>query len=146
MKLEQKAKEFARIIHAGQLRKDGETPYLIHLEETANLLEKIGISNEDIKCSARLHDSMEDCGFSKEVIEKEFNGNIARIVQALTRDVSREEYNERIKNSDYSVQIIKLADTVHNCATLSKNLLEKTKIQQIEDIDQVVDVRGISFN
>jgi (p)ppGpp synthase/HD superfamily hydrolase len=131
--LENKAKKIATKEHKEQYRKDKKTPYIKHPEEVVKLLKEIGIKNQDIICAAWLHDTIEDCGLTKKFIEKEFNPNIARIVKALTRDVSREEYKKRIKNSDFSVQIIKLADTVHNCKTLHKLLPKKTIKRKIKD-------------
>ena len=133
----EKAKRIAEILHKGQLRNDRVTPYITHPEAVYNLLKEIGIEEEDTLCSAWLHDTIEDCGITKEEIESEFNQNIARIVQMLTRNEGREEYKKRIENADYPVQIIKLADMVHNCATLSSNLPEETIRRKVEE--------GISF-
>jgi len=130
--LEQKAKEFAIEAHKGQLRKDGITPYIKHPIEVVNLLKNID-SNSDVLCASYLHDVIEDCKITKELLEKEFNPNIARIVSALTRDINREEYKKRIKNSDYQIQIVKLADMVANCKDLYSYLSEKTITQKVND-------------
>ena len=131
MNLEQKAQEFATMAHTGQLRKDGKTPYINHCYGVVRLLKEIGIGDENILCSAWLHDVIEDCG-----IEKEFNKEIARIVFVLTRNVNRERYKERIKNADFPIQIVKLADTVHNCSELERCLDKgtiKTKVKDCEE-------------
>lgn len=119
MKLEQKAQQFATEVHKRQFRKDNKTPYITHPREVVRLLKRIGIQNEDTLCAAWLHDTIEDCDIKREIIKREFNLNVARIVSALTRDVNRERYLDRIKNADYSVQIIKIADVIHNTSLSS---------------------------
>ncbi|MFA5084493.1 MAG: HD domain-containing protein, partial [Candidatus Paceibacterota bacterium] len=92
---------------------------------------------KNILSAAWLHDVIEDCGVSKECIGKEFNPYIAKIVWTLTRNVDREKYIERIKTADYAVNIIKLADTVHNCSDL-ENLGEKNA-KSAKTIERKVD-------
>ncbi|MDO8509478.1 MAG: HD domain-containing protein [Nanoarchaeota archaeon] len=134
MNLESKASKFATQAHEGQLRKDGKTPYITHCAGVVSLLKEIGIDDEDTLCAAWLHDTIEDCGVTREYIKREFNTNIARIVSQLTRDVDREAYKERIKNADYQVQIVKLADTVHNCSTMTHPRVSKETIRRkLED-------------
>ena len=135
MDLEQKALAFAREKHDGQLRKDNVTPYITHPIAVVKLLRDIGISDSDIIASGYLHDVVEDCAVSIETIDREFNSEVARIVGVLTRTeyVSREEYKERIRYEDYPVQIVKLADVVHNCSDLTPDLPEKTIQRKVED-------------
>jgi len=111
--LTQKAKEFAYKMHEDQKRKGG-LPYITHPEGVVKILEGIGI-NDDVAISAAwLHDTLEDTVAKYEYLEKEFGKDVADIVYTLTRNVNREDYKTRIKNSGYPVQIIKLADTLHN--------------------------------
>ena len=64
----------------------------------------------------------------------EFNPRIAKFVQQLTRNVDREQYKKRIQNTDYAVQIIKLADTVDNCSNLAAPYLPEDLVRRkIED-------------
>jgi len=139
--LVEKAKQVATEAHEGQTRKVGKEPYIVHPEAVYNLLVEVGIQDEDILAAAWLHDTIEDCGFTKEHIEGEFNANTARIVQALSRDgKSREdrvEYNETIKNSDFAIQIVKLADTIHNCQTLDEKLKRSTIQHKVDDCESV---------
>ncbi len=137
MRIEQKAKEFATKIHTGQYRKDGKTPYIKHCEAIVSLLKEIEIKNEDILAAAWLHDTVEDCKVTIKQIEQEFNSEIARIVKSLTRNANRQDYKERVRNADYAIQIIKLADTVHNCSELNLNLPEKTIKRKVEDCKEL---------
>ena len=136
--LEQKAKEFATKAHEGQLRKDGKTPYINHCAGVVDLLREEGITNEDTLCAALLHDTIEDCGVTKETLEREFNPNIARIVAQLTKDVDRESYKERIRKADFQVQIMKLADTVHNCSEMThSNITQETIRRKVDDCNSL---------
>jgi guanosine-3',5'-bis(diphosphate) 3'-pyrophosphohydrolase len=132
-KLEQKAQEFASEAHKGQYRKDGITPYIEHPKGVVRLLKENGVYDENILCAAWLHDTMEDCDVTKECLEQEFNPEIARMVSALTRDVKREEYIERIRNADYSVQIVKLGDVIYNSGDLFKGIAQKTADRMVND-------------
>ncbi len=129
--LEQKAQDFASEAHKGQYRKDRITPYILHPMAVVGLIKEAETKEADIICSAWLHDTIEDCGITSRKLTTEFNSNIARIVATLTRNCSREEYKERIRNSDYAVQIIKIADVVHNCQTLEEGIEQKTIINKI---------------
>jgi (p)ppGpp synthase/HD superfamily hydrolase len=126
--LELKAQEFATKAHA-----DNITPYINHPAGVVRLLRDINVNEEDILCAAWLHDTIEDCDVTEAQLKTEFNLNIARIVQALTRDVDRDIYKERIKKSDYAVQIVKLADTVHNCSRLHNGLKPSTIKNKVDD-------------
>ena len=55
---------------------------------------------------------------------------------SLTRNCTREEYKERIKNEDYAAQIVKLADMVHNRSELSEKLPYKTVRRKIDDSEK----------
>lgn len=133
MNLEQKALQFATKAHKEQYRRDGKTPYVEHPIRVVNRLKGIGITNRDILCSGYLHDVIEDCGISSEVLETEFNPNIARIVLALTRNVDNGQYNQRIRDADYQIQIVKLADVVDNCLDLHEGLGERIIRRKVED-------------
>jgi len=63
---------------------------------------------------AWLHDTLEDTVAEYEDLKELFGESIADMVYLLSRNVNREEYKSRIKNSNYVVKIVKLADTLHN--------------------------------
>jgi len=130
----EKAQKTAEEAHKGQYRMDGKTPYIEHPKAVVGLLEGVDIQNESTLAAAWLHDCIEDCGLTREYLEKEFGASVASTVQQLTKDVGREEYNERIMHANYDVQIIKLADTVHNCSNLSEPYIpEKTRTNKVRD-------------
>jgi (p)ppGpp synthase/HD superfamily hydrolase len=134
--LVERAHRYAEKKHERQYRHHNREPYKIHLMGVVRLLEEIGIQDENILASGWLHDVVEDCGVFVEELKREFNPEVARIVRALTRDVNRQMYKDRIGKSDYSVKIVKLADVVQNCSDLyddSPNGMILHKIQDCED-------------
>ena len=124
--LKDKAEKFARKCHEGQYRKDGVTPYIVHPEAVVNNLKEIGVLDDDMISAAWLHDTVEDCGVSIGFLEDEFNKRIAFFVKMLTRDTNKEKYRDRIMRAEEDVQIIKLADALHNSSTLFEGLPERT--------------------
>lgn len=126
----QKAKELAYTMHQDQKRKDG-LPYITHPKGVVKILAGEGIIDETIISVAWLHDVLEDTPIEYESLEKQFGKNIAEKVYILSRNIDREEYKLRIKNSDYAVKIIKLADTLHNIHdAYSLSYLPQTSIQR----------------
>lgn len=135
MNVEEKARVVAFELHKNQFRIGG-APYITHLAGVVSILKNIGIDDKKILAAAWLHDVIEDCGVTKYFLEREFNSEVTRIVVALTRDVDRKAYNERISNSDFAVKIIKLADVVHNCSDIFRCPVKmvKNKLRDCEDV------------
>jgi len=133
LSLVERAEIFATKTHSGQLRKDGITPYIEHPRAVVRLLMEAGVNNDDILASAWLHDVIEDCDVIIDEIKQEFNNEVARVVAALTRDCSREEYSERIRKADLAVQLVKIADMVHNCQSIIKEIPPETIKRKIYD-------------
>ena len=131
--LVEKAESKAKKAHAGRFRKDKTTPEIEHPKKVVEILQSIGITDEHILAAAWLHDTIEDTLVTKEEIEKEFDQKTANLVLQLTRDCSREEYLKRMQNAGYEVQIIKLADVVHNTECLFTGLPEKTIQRLVND-------------
>lgn len=112
----QKAKELAYKMHKGQKRKGG-MPYITHPEGMTGILDNILLEKkekETIASVAWLHDLLEDTAVTYEYLIEGFGKDIADKVYILSRNVGEEEYKARIKNSDSIVQIVKLADVLHN--------------------------------
>ncbi len=121
------------------MRDSGE-PYFIHPEAVAGILMELGLDDETI-AAGYLHDVVEDCEYTYEDIEREFNGKIANLVMGVTKldkmnFASKEEAQaENTRNmmmamaDDIGVILIKLADRLHNLRTL-QYVGEKRKKQQ----------------
>lgn len=123
-----KAYEFANNAHSGQFRKSGD-PYVSHPIAVANILSSFQM-DEDSLSAAMLHDVIEDCGVPKRVLEKEFNKNVANLVDGVSKldklDITSrtEEHAENFQkmvlamSKDIRVIVVKLADRLHNMRTL----------------------------
>ena len=153
MTLLENAELFAKLKHAGKLKKSG-TTYSIHLENVVNRLKSLGIIDEEILCTGWLQDILEetDTGFD-ELFEK-FGRRIAVLTLSLTKtkfvidtdDDStlsltkkrsipekqrQKEYAVRMKESDTDAKLIKLCDISANIGDLKKQTISKTKKRKI---------------
>lgn len=123
-----RAFQAAERAHAGQKRKSGE-PYFKHPLAVAEILHEWGLDETTI-AAGLLHDTVEDTPVSLEVIEKEFGGEIAFLVDGVTK-LGRIKYRDtptKLENmrkmilalsQDLRVVFIKLADRLHNMRTLA---------------------------
>ena len=117
MSLLDKAIEFATQKHAAQ-RYDA-FPYTKHLSDVDAVLIRFGINDENMRCSAYLHDTIEDTATNYGEIKNNFNTEIAEIVYAVTDEVGRtrkerqeKTYPKLAKNS--AAIVLKLADCIAN--------------------------------
>lgn len=145
-----RAEAFARSLHAGQLRKGAKRePYVIHLEEVADLVRKWRGSDVEV-AAAWLHDTVEDCPpTSLEELKLKFGSRVADIVAELTDDKSLPK-NERKRlqtvnaaKKSASACLVKLADKASNVAAISNSppadwSLER-RLEYIEWAKSVVD-------
>ncbi|MDF2383845.1 bifunctional (p)ppGpp synthetase/guanosine-3',5'-bis(diphosphate) 3'-pyrophosphohydrolase [Nostoc ellipsosporum NOK] len=127
--------EMAADAHKTMRRKSGE-PYILHpLAVSKICVEEIGLGVRSSIC-ALLHDTVEDTDITLEDVEREFGGEIARIVDGLTKisnviDVNASAQAENFKKilltltDDPRVILIKLADRLHNMRTLESMKREK---------------------
>ncbi len=132
----QKAIDFAIKAHAGQKRKSGED-YVIHPILVA-VISSFFSEDENVIIASLLHDVVEDTEYSLEDIKKEFNEEVANLVEGLTKIVEirgnslvPSHSNEKLAKSaltfrkmltssikDIRVLVIKLCDRLHNMLTL----------------------------
>ena len=127
--------EMAVEAHKTMRRKSGE-PYIFHpLAVSRICVEEIGLGVRSTICSL-LHDTVEDTDVTLEDIEREFGGEIARIIDGLTKishvvDSNSTQQAENFKKilltltDDPRVILIKLADRLHNMRTLDSMKREK---------------------
>jgi guanosine-3',5'-bis(diphosphate) 3'-pyrophosphohydrolase len=130
-----RAFEMAVEAHRTMRRKSGE-PYIFHpLAVSRICVEEIGLGVRSTIC-ALLHDSVEDTDVTLEDVQREFGGEIARIIDGLTKirnvvDTNASQQAENFKKilltltDDPRVILIKLADRLHNMRTLDSMKREK---------------------
>lgn len=122
----QKAIHFSVRVHQmdqDQRRKIKSTPYITHPISVGLILARVG-AEEDIVVAGILHDTVEDSHKDKKVtvkeIEKEFGGNVARMVGDVTEDKNlpwlerKRKALEHISHMQKDSQLVKSADVLHN--------------------------------
>lgn len=137
----QRAKDFAKKRHHGQIRKDGITSFYGHLESVVNRLKQIGVTDEDTLSAAWLHDVLESTNTTLDEIDKTFGKKIALLVLSLTKDnslpkKSRErQYILQLKDSSFDAKLIKFCDIASNLNHVHNSELENSaKIKTIKKI------------
>jgi guanosine-3',5'-bis(diphosphate) 3'-pyrophosphohydrolase len=126
--------------HEGQKRKSGE-PYIIHPLAVAKTLISWEMDIDSVLAGI-LHDTVEDTDLTLEAIETDFGGDVAFLVDGVTKVgqarsgmKSLDNYTEQTKDNlsklliavgkDVRVLIIKIADRIHNLSTLQHMSKEK---------------------
>ncbi len=142
-----KAFRVARDRHEGQMRSSGE-PYIIHPVAVAKIVLDYGMDYQSI-AAAMLHDTVEDTDLTLEEVKKEFGGDIAGLVNGLTKlgkvplDIKdkEEQQAENVRkmllamSEDIRVIIIKLADRLHNIRTLNFVAPQKRRDKALETLE-----------
>ncbi|MCW5700653.1 MAG: bifunctional (p)ppGpp synthetase/guanosine-3',5'-bis(diphosphate) 3'-pyrophosphohydrolase [Rhodospirillales bacterium] len=119
---------YAMKAHGSQTRASGD-PYFTHPLEVAGILTNYRMDCATI-VTALLHDTIEDTDASLEDIQKYFGGEIAKLVDGVTKLTRIEIQSERTKQAenlrklvlamseDIRVLLVKLSDRLHNMRTL----------------------------
>ena len=140
-----KAYEYADILHQGQVRQSGE-PYITHPLNVAYILAELH-ADQDTLCAGLLHDTLEDTKATKEEITRDFNSEVAKLVDGVTK-ISKMPFSTKkeINNAntrkiitsvmeDVRIIIIKLADRLHNMRTLEFKSEFKQKENSLETLN-----------
>ncbi len=134
-----RAYQLAEKAHHGQQRHSGEA-YITHPVAVAEILADLRMDKESI-IAALLHDVIEDTSVDKDTIIKEFNEDIANLVEGLTKltqikfESRAEQQAENFRKmflamvKDIRIILVKLADRLHNMRTL--DVLSATKRRRI---------------
>lgn len=118
---------YANRMHAGQHRKQSDTPYISHLMAVCGMVLENG-GDEDLAVAALLHDVVEDCGglpVLAEVREK-FGERVARIVEECTDNLGerlrwkdrKQRYLDHLRAADADIRLVMAADKLHNVRTI----------------------------
>lgn len=140
----EKAYNFAKKAHEGQLRKSGD-PYFTHVANTALNLADLGMRATTISAGL-LHDVMEDTLITKEELANEFGEEIVELVEGVTKlgKVKYKGVERNVENlrkffisiaKDLRVLVIKLADRLHNIETLEFVRPDKQKRIALETLE-----------
>jgi GTP pyrophosphokinase len=118
----------AQTAHAAQRRDNGE-PYITHPLAVATILAGYRLDAASI-VTGLLHDVIEDTPVTLPALQKQFGGEIAGLVDGVTKLTRLELQSDRTKQAenfrklvlamskDIRVLIVKLADRLHNMRTL----------------------------
>ena len=122
---------YATILHQGKVRKFGNTPFILHPLEVAQILSTM-TDDEEIITAGILHDIVEGTDGTLAEIEKRFGKRVANLVLAeseteYSRETRQESWQRRkeeslrvLKNSkDNGVKMLWLADKLANIRSLA---------------------------
>ena len=125
---------YANRIHATQVRKGADIPYVSHLLGVASLAIEMG-ADEDQAIAALLHDAVEDQGGLErlEDIRKTFGDRVAGMVADCTDSHEetkpdwrprKEAYLVSLANKPADSLLVSLADKTHNARAIVDDLIE----------------------
>ena len=153
-----KALEFAREKHKGQMRKNN-TPveYITHPINVANLVKKYANNKEnidDLVSSAYLHDTLEDTNTTYKELICNFGNLISNLVKELTNnDVLKKEMGKtkylsmKMANMSENALIIKLCDRLDNVSSLydtNKAFIDKYLRETISILNYIINNRNLN--
>ena len=140
-----KAYQTADMLHAGQFRQSGDK-YIVHPLCVSYILAEMNADCDTI-CAGLLHDTLEDTDYTKEDIVREFNQDVAKLVDGVTK-ISKLNFSSKEDQNyantrkiitgiteDVRIIIIKLADRLHNMRTLQFKKPAKQKENALETLD-----------
>jgi len=123
---------YATQLHAQQVRKGTNVPYISHLLSVAALVLEDG-GDEDEAIAALLHDAVEDQGgvATREVIFQQFGERVIQIIDGCTdTDVMpkppwkerKQQHLENLRYASPAVCRVELADKLHNARSILLDL------------------------
>jgi len=129
------ALRYAVVVHATQVRKGTDVPYIGHLLGVASLVVDAG-GNEDHAVAALLHDAAEDHGGERRLadIAARFGPVVARIVEdcsdSLTEDpdeksewlARKQQHLDHLGTAGRDTLLVAIADKVHNARAIVTDL------------------------
>lgn len=121
--LVERAARMAAVAHKDQVRKEGNTPYIVHPFMIALKLTGLGFP-EPVIAAALVHDVPEDTSVTATELRAELGDVVADIVLAVTNDdsLSWEEkklaYIESVRRGPEGAKAVATADKIHNAESL----------------------------
>jgi GTP pyrophosphokinase len=143
---------YAMRAHGSQKRASGD-PYFTHPLEVAAILTDLRLDDATI-VAAVLHDTVEDTAATLDDIKKLFGGEIANLVDGLTKIAKLDLVSKRAEQAenfrklllavvdDVRVLLVKLADRLHNMRTLQFVSPDKSRRIAQETLDIYAPLAG----
>jgi (p)ppGpp synthase/HD superfamily hydrolase len=127
----EQALHYAVLIHAGQMRKDTDVPYIAHLLGVASIALEYGATEVEA-IGALLHDAAEDVGGRGRIadIRQRFGDAVADIVQGCTDSEivpkpewrkRKEDYIAHLPEASHSVRLVSASDKLHNARAILRD-------------------------
>jgi len=119
----EKAIRLAVRAHEGQLRKDGEVPYITHPLGVTLILAKHGFGDE-VLSAALTHDVVEDTVVTNKELREELGDTVADIVASVTHDDTlgweekKIKYIKTVREGGEGAKAVATADKIHNAECL----------------------------
>ena len=124
----EEALTFATRLHANQVRKGTNTPYVAHLLGVASIALENG-ADEDEAIAALLHDAVEDQGgaATREEVRRRFGERVAEIVDGCTDATTipkppwrarKESYIQHLALASPSVRLVSASDKLYNARSI----------------------------
>lgn len=141
---------FGAEAHEGQKRLSGE-PYIYHPLAVARILAGLKLDHKTLM-AAILHDVIEDTEYAKEQLAKEFDEEVAELVDGVSKltqiqfeskaEAQAENFQKLMlaMSKDVRVILIKLADRVHNMKTIGIMRPDKQRRIARETLDIYVPI------
>ncbi len=134
----QQASSIAARAHAGQLRKDGATPYFSHAARvTLTLAVVFDCDDETILTAALLHDVIEDTTIDYDDLLEQFGREVADIVACLSKDKRMIEpereaaYDRQLTAGPWQAKLIKLADVYDNLCDADDDATRRDQLDRV---------------
>ena len=139
-KLLEKAYNFGRTKHEGQVRKISGLPYFTHPINVALLLREFP---EDVIIAALLHDTIEDTDTSEDEISDSFNPVVANLVWGMTKEKTSRDIFGPLKQAaekDNRIILVKLADRLDNLSDGIYEMPRKTQKKYLEKTPEILEL------
>jgi guanosine-3',5'-bis(diphosphate) 3'-pyrophosphohydrolase len=115
------AAEYAAESHRGQTRKGlSRRPYVEHVLSVAGTLASNGVDDPVALAAALLHDTIEDCGKTRDELARRFGERVADVVVEVSDDGRLSQAQRKQKQIDTApwlsreARLVKLADKINN--------------------------------
>lgn len=120
-----KSKIFAKEKHKNQKDDCGESYFDAHILQVFCIINEV-TTDEDVKCAALLHDTIEDTATTYEELAENFGKRVADLVMEVTHDGQKDAkgfYFPRLQSKD--AVLIKFADRLSNLSRMKNWPVER---------------------